>query len=161
MDRNMKRRDFLRNSVLLAGGALLAADALAAEKGPQKLMGYAEVDQDLFRGINRVQYPAKKTELEKKHAPVIEAPDKIKAGVPFAVTVTVGEIVHPMVNGHYIQYVELLAGNEPAGRVDFRPGLNQPVVTFQLVLDKPVTLVAREYCNLHGLWESRREVALG
>jgi superoxide reductase len=53
------------------------------------------------------------------------------------------------------------AGNEPAGRVDLRPGLSQPVVTFHLALDKPVTLVAREYCNLHGLWESRREVALG
>jgi superoxide reductase len=161
MDQNMKRRDFLRNSALLAGGILLAAEVVAAEKGSQKLIGYAEVDQNLFRGINRVQDPAKKTELEKKHVPVIEAPEKIQAGVPFAVTVTVGEIIHPMFTGHYIQYVELFAGNEPAGRVDFRPGLSQPAVTFNLALDKPVTLVAREYCNLHGLWESRRELALG
>jgi superoxide reductase len=161
MDQRMQRRDFLRSSALLAGGVLLAAGTAAAEKDPQKLIGYAEVDQELFRGINRVRDPAKKTELEKKHAPLIEVPEKISAGVPFAVKVTVGEIVHPMVNGHFIQYIELFAGNEPAGRVDLRPGLNQPVVTFQLMLDKPLTLVAREYCNLHGLWESRKDLTLG
>jgi len=159
MDQRMMRRDFLRNSALLAGGIVLSAGTASAEKEAQKLIGYAEVDQDLFRGINRVQDPAKKTELEKKHAPLIDVPDKIKAGVPFTVTITIGEIVHPMVNGHYIQYVELYAGNEPEGRAEFRPGLNQPVVTFHLTLDKAVTLVAREYCNLHGLWESRKDVS--
>ncbi len=27
-------------------------------------------------------------------------------------------------------------------------------------LDRPVTLVVREYCNLHGLWETRQEVTV-
>ncbi len=61
---------------------------------------------------------------------------------------------------HYIQYVELLAGNEPAGRAEFHPGLSVAKATFFQILDKPVTLVAREYCNLHGLWESRKDLAL-
>ncbi len=162
MEQEMKRRDFLRNSALAAGGVLLASAAVAAPDGMMpKLQAYTEVDQDLFRGINRVQDPAKKTVLEQKHAPVIEAPDKVKAGEPFSVTVTVAEIVHPMIESHFIQYVELFAGNEPAGRAEFRPGFNQPAVTFQLTLGKPVTLVAREYCNLHGLWESRKDVVLG
>lgn len=160
MDQTLKRRDFLRNSALLAGGVLLATEVMAADQGGNKLLGYAEVDQNLFQGVNRQQDPAKMTELEQKHVPVIEAPERIKPGVPFAVTVRVGEIIHPMFTGHYIQYVELLAGNEPAGRVEFRPGLNQPAVTFHLTLNKPVTLVAREYCNLHGLWESRKDLVL-
>jgi hypothetical protein len=35
---------------LLAGGFLLAAVTVAAERGPQKLMGYAEDDQEICRG---------------------------------------------------------------------------------------------------------------
>ena len=116
----------------------------------------------LFQGINRPAGKAgEKTVLEKKHAPQIEVPAQIKAGESFAVTVTVGEIVHPMTAAHYIGYVEVLAGNEPAGRAELRPGLNQPKVTFSLTLERPVTLVVRQYCNLHGLWESRKDVVLG
>jgi superoxide reductase len=161
MEQGMKRREFLRQTALAAGGALLAASAAAAEKMPEKFKGYHDVDATLFQGVNRALDPAKKSELEQKHAPVIEAPATVKAGEPFAVTVTVGEVLHPMTVAHAIQWIELFAGNEPAGRVDFRPGFNLPKATFHLTLDKPVTLVAREYCNLHGLWESRREVALG
>lgn len=160
MERRMERRAFLQGSLLATGGLLLATSALAAEGMAGKMKGYADVDPDLFQTINRVKDPAKKTALEQKHVPVIEAPSTVKAGEPFAVTVTVGEVVHPMTAAHYIQYVELFAGNEPAGRVEFRPGLTIPRATFHLTMDKPVTLVVREYCNLHGLWESRREVAL-
>ncbi len=159
MGDQMKRRDFLARSAAAAGGMVLWSSAALAAPAAGKLQGYAEVDQELFKGINRVQNPAEKTGLEKKHAPVIEVPAQIKAGEPFAVTVSIGEVAHPMVAVHYIQYVELLAGNEPAGRVEFRPGLNAAKASFFLTLDKPVTLVAREYCNLHGLWESRQDVA--
>lgn len=55
------------NSAPWAGGILLAAGTAAAENGPQKLTGYAEVDQELFRGISRVQDPASKTKMERKH----------------------------------------------------------------------------------------------
>lgn len=160
MDKMLKRRDFLKGSALAAGGLLFSATPALTGRGPGPIRGYEDVDPDLFQGINRVGDPAKKSLLEKKHAPVIEAPDRVKPGEAFAVTVTVGEVLHPMVAGHYIQYVELFAGNAPAGRVAFRPGFNASKATFNLVLDKPVTLVAREYCNLHGLWESRKEIAL-
>jgi len=94
------------------------------------------------------------------NAPVIGAPARVKAGEPFDVKVSVGEIVHPMVPVHYIQYLEIYAGNEPAGRVELSPQFGVPAATLTLRLDKPVTLVVREYCNLHGLWESRAEIAL-
>lgn len=147
----MKRRDFMGRSAV--GMLLLAAPAAA-------FRGYAEVDPALFAGINRVRDPERRSALEAKHAPRIDAPETVRAGEAFDVTVAVGEIVHPMSAGHYIAYLELLAGNEPAGRAEFRPGFSAPVVTFRLAVDRPLTLVARAYCNLHGLWESRRELAL-
>jgi superoxide reductase len=113
----------------------------------------------LFAGINRVTNPGDKTILEKKHAPVIEVPAKIVAGESFAVTLTMGDIAHPMGATHYIQNVDLLVGNEPAGHVEFRPEVAIAKATVYIRIDKPVTLVARAYCNLHGLWESRLEVA--
>ncbi len=161
MGKMMERRAFLQGSLLATGALLLGPSARAAETAAQKFTGYSEVDPALFQGVNSVRDPAKKTVLEQKHAPVIEAPAKVKAGEPFAVTVTVGEVVHPMVVGHFIHYVELMAGNEPAGRAEFQPGLSVPRVTFHVTLDRPVTLVAREFCNLHGWWESRREIVFG
>ncbi len=160
MKKQINRRDFLTRSVLAAGGLTLSATAVLADHPVDRLKGYAQVEQALFLGINRVKDPHKKSAVEKKHAPVIGVPQQIKAGQSFAVTLSVGEIAHPMGAGHYIQYIELLAGNEPAGRLELRPGLNAAQATFYLTVDKPVTLVAREYCNLHGLWESRLEIEL-
>ncbi len=159
MSKPMQRRDFMMRSALTAGGVLLAANQVLAQKG-KEFQGYYDVDEELFANINRVAKPEEKTTLEKKHAPVIEAPDKVKSGEPFEVTITVGEIVHPMGATHYIQMVQLYVGNEPAGRVDFSHQFNEPRASFTLKTDKPVTLVVREYCNLHGLWESRKQIAL-
>lgn len=159
MSKPMQRRDFMVRSALTAGGVLLAANQVLAQK-EKDFQGYYDVDKELFTNINRVAKPEEKTTLEKKHAPVIEAPDKVKSGEPFEVTITVGEIVHPMGATHYIQMVQLYVGNEPAGRVDFSHQFNEPRARFTLKTDKPVTLVVREYCNLHGLWESRKQIAL-
>jgi len=151
----MKRRNFIRTT-LLASGLLLSGGAAQAAGGP--LRGYAAVEPELFQGINRIKEAGKPTAVEQKHAPVLLLPEKIKAGETFELTVTIGEVLHPMSPAHYIQYVEILAGNEPAGRIEFAPGFNQPKATFFLRLDRPVTLVVREYCNLHGLWESRQDI---
>lgn len=153
----MQRRSFLR-STLLASALLLSGGAAQAAGG--QLRGYAAVEPELFQGINRIKDAGKPTAVEQKHAPVLLLPEKIKAGETFELTVTVGEVLHPMSPAHYIQYVELLAGNEPAGRIEFAPGFNQPKATFFLRFDRPVTLVVREYCNLHGLWESRQDLVL-
>ena len=61
--------------------------------------------------------------------------------------------------GGFHQFVEIFAGNEPAGRAAFSPIVGVPEATIWLKLDKPVTLVVRDYCNLHGLWEGRRDLA--
>lgn len=162
MKKAYKRREFLIGSTLAVGGSLLAGRVLAATEGVAKAAGFKsfnEVNPELFAGINRVANPGSKSILEKKHAPVIEVPAKIALGESFAVTLTMGEISHPMGPDHYIQNLDLLVGNEPAGHVEFRPEVATAKATVYIRLDKPVTLIARSYCNLHGLWESRLEVA--
>jgi len=158
----MDRRTFLKNAMVVSMAAGLADTAAAAERYfPTK------VDQSLFDGINRVKNPGQKTPLEKTHAPVLKAPEMVKAGEPFVVEVSVGEALHVMGPVHWIEYIELNIGNEPAGRIDFEPkGYLKPRASFTVMLPAEaasggkVTLVARQRCNLHGLWEGSLDIAL-
>jgi len=156
------RRTFIKTALVgtVAGG--LTAQIAAAERYfPTK------VDKSLFEGVNRAKNPAAKTPLEKSHAPVITLPGSIKAGEPFSVEVSVGEILHPMGSAHWIEYIELRIGNEPAGRVDFQArGFLKPKAVFTVVIPKEaapdgkLTLVAQQHCNLHGLWESSADITV-
>lgn len=138
----------------------VAAEALAVD-----LFYPVNVDPSLFQAINRAKDPANKTPLEKSHAPFITAPKKVTAGEPFTVEVSVGENLHVMGPTHWIEYIELNIGNEPAGKVDFQPkGYLKPRATFTVVLTKEAapsgkaTLVAHQRCNLHGYWEGSMDV---
>ena len=158
----MDRRTFLKTAALGSIATGLSVSLASAEQFyPTK------VDQSLFAAINRVKDQAKKTPLEKSHAPVISAPASVKAGEAFAVEVSVGETIHGMGPSHWIEYIELAIGNEPAGRIDMQPkGYLKPKVTFMVTLPKEaapsgkVTLVAFQRCNLHGLWESSIDISV-
>jgi len=79
---------------------------------------------------------------KEKHVPVVE---KIDGGFK----VTVGSVPHPMVEDHYIEWIEIIAG-EKAYRQFLKPG-DEPEATFCIDADE---IIAREHCNLHGLWKS-------
>jgi len=110
---------------------------------------------NLFCGVNRPADPANLSDLEKKHLPVITAPDTVKNGECFEVTVEVGKLLaHPNVRAHYIEFIELYADETYLGRVDFTPVTTCPTVTFCVQLDHVHQgLRAFVYCNLHGTWE--------
>jgi len=155
----MDRRTFIKGAVAGSLAAGFAATASATSYFPQ------QVDQALFDNINRVKDPAKKTPLEKSHAPVITVPATIKAGTMFTVEVSVGEKLHGMSAAHWIQDIELYIGNDPAGKVELQPkGYLSPKVQFNVTLAADVapggkvTLVAAQHCNLHGYWESRHDI---
>lgn len=78
-----------------------------------------------------------------KHVPVIE---KIDAGYK----VKVGSVPHPMLDEHYIQWIELLADGK-AYRQFLEPG-NEPEAVFNVEAD---SVSAREHCNIHGLWKGQ------
>jgi len=160
----MDRRTFLQKAV---AGTLVVGIAGTVEAAGRYFP--TKVDEKLFEGINRVKDPGNKTPLEKSHGPVLSAPASVKAGEPFTVEVAVGESLHTMGPSHWIEYVELNIGNEPAGRAELQPkGYLKPklVFTVVLVLSKEaapagkVTLVARQQCNLHGLWEGSLDITV-
>lgn len=76
-----------------------------------------------------------------KHVPVIE---KIDGGYK----VTVGSTLHPMVEDHYIEWIELLAFGKSYFQY-LKPG-DEPVAVF---MTDAKDVSAREYCNKHGLWK--------
>ncbi len=79
---------------------------------------------------------------KEKHVPVVE---KIDGGYK----VKVGSAAHPMEEKHYIEWIELVAG-DVAQRVFLKPG-QEPEASF---CTDATSVTARAYCNLHGLWRS-------
>ena len=78
-----------------------------------------------------------------KHVPVIERDGD-------TVTVTVGDIPHPMEEEHHIQWVEIDADGMIMRK--FLKAGQEPKAQFVI---KAESISAREYCNLHGLWKSK------
>lgn len=114
-----------------------------------------------------------------KHVPAIEAPDRVAAREVFDVAVTLGKAAnHPNTVEHHIRYIRLFfkpdddkflynVGNcEFAAHGESAAGANEGPVhchhgaTFQMMVDRPGTLHAVSYCNIHGLWESKKRVDL-
>ena len=104
------------------------------------------------------------TVMAKKHVPIIEAPEKVKAKEAFAVRVKVGGIhgvEHPNTLGHWINWVELYAGERPISRVNFAPEMcDGYFVNLNVTLNEAATLRARAFCNLHGIWEGKEKTVI-
>lgn len=77
-----------------------------------------------------------------KHVPMIE---EVEGGYK----VTVGSTLHPMLENHYIEWIQLVTEKQVLTQY-LKPG-EEPIAVFKTE-DK--ALYAREYCNLHSLWKS-------
>ena len=78
-----------------------------------------------------------------KHVPVVEVNgNKVK--------VTVGSVVHPMEEKHFIQWIYVQT-KEGVQSKHLKPHEN-PEAVFVLA-DGDKAVAAYEYCNLHGLWK--------
>ncbi len=78
-----------------------------------------------------------------KHIPVISS---IEGGFE----VSVGSVIHPMEEKHYIEWIELIADGESQIKY-FKPG-ETPVTKFYV---ESTNVRVRAFCNLHGLWSSK------
>ena len=80
-----------------------------------------------------------------KHVPALELEDGKRLHV------RVGEVAHPMLPEHYIQFIAIA---RPDGTVEFKhlaPG-EAPEATF--CLHGQASAIVYEFCNLHGLWKA-------
>lgn len=80
-----------------------------------------------------------------KHVPVIQIDGSV-------VTVSVGQVAHPMQEEHYIEWI-LLQTDKGIQKKWLKPG-DDPKARF--ILDEGEKVVAAyEYCNLHKLWKAQ------
>jgi superoxide reductase len=114
-----------------------------------------------------------------KHVPVIDGPDAVAADALFTVTVGIGkEIAHPNTTEHHIPWISLFFQPEGEkfpyhiGHYEFKAhgasvtGPNTSTVythhqvTTVFKTSKPGTIIAVALCNIHGLWQSAKEIRL-
>jgi len=85
---------------------------------------------------------------KEKHVPVIE---KTAAGF----VVKIGSVAHPMEEKHYIEWIEVSDDEGRVYRKHLKPG-DAPEAEFNMPpspSSPSSKIVAREHCNIHGLWK--------
>ena len=116
---------------------------------------------------------------KEKHVPVIDCADAVKPDEVFEVKVAIGkEIAHPNTTEHHISWISLYFLPEgekfpyQIGHYEFSAhgsstqGPNTSsvythhAVTTWLETGKAGTLLAVSLCNIHGLWQSSKEIKL-
>lgn len=116
---------------------------------------------------------------KEKHVPVIECPEVVKADEMFEVKVTVGrEVAHPNTTEHHISWISLFFHPDgekfpyQIGHYEFSAhgasvqGPNtSSVYTHHAAITwiktgKSGTILALSLCNIHGLWQSSKEIKL-
>ena len=78
-----------------------------------------------------------------KHVPVVEKTAK-------GIIVKIGSVPHPMEEKHYIEWVEVRAGEKICIK-GFKPG-EKPEAEFPVA---DTGLKVRAFCNVHGLWTNK------
>lgn len=114
-----------------------------------------------------------------KHVPVIECADVTDKGAAVEVKVSIGkEIAHPNTTAHHISWIEVFflpegekfpyqigkaefsAHGASAQGADTSGVYSHPAATISFKTDKPGTIYAASYCNIHGLWKNAKELKI-
>ncbi|MGC9515160.1 class II SORL domain-containing protein [Methanocrinis sp.] len=97
------------------------------------------------------------------HTPRIEAPKTVGADEAFEVKVSVEN--HPNKAEHSIRWIEVYFREDGRpfnpimlARIDFTPVYSEPEAKLKLKLSKSGSMMAMEYCNVHGLWSAKEEI---
>lgn len=116
-------------------------------------------------GAQAEQFTPEFKELRKsfdgKHTPKITAPDRVKRGEWFDVTITVGaESEHPSLSEHFVRYIALYIDTAEIARVYLHPIYSFPKVTFTIALDQGGSLRALEEPTHTAAWESSKKITV-
>lgn len=110
-------------------------------------------DAPVLGGLHRMDDFDTADDFTKKHTPHIDA---TRDGDAVTVAVAVGHYVsHPNTPDHFINFIEILAGDVPVARFDLSPVAADPRVSVVLNLDPDTELTATGSCNLHGVWAAQ------
>jgi superoxide reductase len=96
-----------------------------------------------------------------KHTPKLSAPDSVKRGQWFDVTVTVGAGGdHPSLSEHHVRYIALYRDTAEIARVYLHPVFSAPKVTFTVALDEGGTLRALAEPTHSAAWEASKRISV-
>jgi superoxide reductase len=107
------------------------------------------------------EYKQLRSSFDAKHTPKIEAPNSVKRGQWFDVTVTVGAGgEHPSLTEHFVRYIALYINTAEIARVYLHPVYSFPKVTFTIALDEGGSLRAVEEPTHSAAWEASKKIAV-
>ena len=93
--------------------------------------------------LNKIELiPGSVDAAAEKHVPVIEVKGE-------TVTVKIGEVIHPMLPEHHIEWI--LLETKKGFQIKYLEPGDSPEAKF--ILNDDEAVAAYEYCNLHGLWK--------
>ena len=105
---------------------------------------------ELIKGTNQ--------EGKEKHVPVIKLVDCPECGEKVVKIIVGEEVAHPNTIEHHIKWVALFGVKGGVAvhvtTFDLGPTFGVPTVVTHANLEGLSELIAVEYCNIHGLWES-------
>ena len=99
------------------------------------------------------------TSFDQKHTPKIVAPESVKRGEWFTVTVSVGAGgQHPSLSEHFVRYIALYKDTVEIARVYLHPVYSLPTVTLTIALDEGGSLRAVEEPTHSAAWEASKKI---
>jgi superoxide reductase len=135
--------------------AIMAVAALVLIPGTARVGAQSQAEQFTpeFREVRRT--------YDEKHTPKIEAPEQVKRGQWFEVTVTVGAgSIHPSLAEHFVRYIALYKDGAEIGRVYLHPVFSYPRAVFTIALDEGGMLRALAEPTHSAAWESSKKITV-
>ena len=107
------------------------------------------------------EFKAMRSSYDAKHTPRIVAPDSVKRGQWFDVTVSIGAGGdHPSLSEHFVRYIALYKDTAEIARIYLHPVFSFPKVTFTIALDEGGSLRAVAEPTHSAAWEASKKIAV-
>lgn len=146
-----KHRQRLARAAAVVGLAL--GQLMAGGMARSVLGGQAEQFTPEFKTLRK--------SFDAKHTPKIIAPESVKRGEWFDVTITVGDGGdHPSLSEHFVRYIALYINTAEIARVYLHPVYSMPKVTLTIALDEGGSLRAIEEPTHSAAWEASKKIAV-
>jgi superoxide reductase len=107
------------------------------------------------------EFKEMRSSYDAKHTPRIVAPDSVKRGQWFDVTVNVGAGGdHPSLSEHFVRYIALYKYTAEIARIYLHPVFSFPKVTFTIALDESGSLRAVIEPTHSAAWEASKKIVV-
>ena len=96
----------------------------------------------------KLEGKSQETAMIEKHVPVFV---KLADG---GEEIRVGEVLHPMEDNHYIMFIEAISEDKNNIQLKYLHPYEEPKMVLKEKFGKTV---AKEFCNIHGLWQGESD----